>query len=285
MHRTLLLAAAAVAVVAGSATAGAPAPQRTTPQKFAGSQVVVSGKVTAIEKDTVDADSPYGGAPNKIAYKIAVVKIDTKLAGAENLTHIKVGYIPPAKPNPNAKIPPRLGLPLEPKEGQELLLFLCKHPSAEFFLIPSLSQPVELGAEPGKQQLEQAKKFAAIVADPVKALKSDKIEARTEAAAAMIAKYRAYPEFATKSEWVSVPAEESQLVLKALAEADWGARNTGPSAAMNAFFQLGLTDKDGWKNPVTKPGENYFTSHKDAYVKWLDGPGKDYQVKKIVAKK
>jgi hypothetical protein len=287
VNSRLLLAAIAVALVAGPVSAGAPPPPRTAAQKFAGSAVVVTGKVTAIEKDTVDAPSPYAGAKDKVTYKIAVVKIDSKLAGADNLTHIKIGFIPPAKPNPNVKLPPRVGLPLvELKEGSELLLFLAKHPTAEFYLITAMNQPVELSTEPGKRQLEEAKKIATILADPLKALKSDKPEVRAEAAATLIAKYRTYPELAANSEWVPVEAEESKLVLKALAEGDWGAaRRPGPTPVATAFYQLGLTEKDGWKPPVTKPGEDFIAANKGAFAKWLDGPGKDYQLKKLAPKK
>ena len=38
------------------------------------------GKVTSIEKDVVEA-APFLNAPNKVAYKIAVVKVETALAG------------------------------------------------------------------------------------------------------------------------------------------------------------------------------------------------------------
>ena len=36
--------------------------------------------IEAVEKGTVDATSPYPGAKDKVAYKVAVVKIDGALA-------------------------------------------------------------------------------------------------------------------------------------------------------------------------------------------------------------
>jgi hypothetical protein len=57
------------------------------------------------------------------------------------------------------------------------------------------------------------------------------------------------------------------------------------------FFQLGLSDKDGWKQPEFPrpvpgaPPVDYVALQKEAFVKWLAGPGKDYVVKKVVAKK
>jgi hypothetical protein len=61
--------------------------------------------------------------------------------------------------------------------------------------------------------------------------------------------------------------------------------------AMQAFSVLGLTEKDGWtppKFPRPMPGQppvDYVGMQKEAFVKWLAGPGKDYTIKKVVAKK
>ncbi len=284
MTRTLLVAAVAVAMIASPAPAGAPAPAPSTAAKFAASEVIVTGKVTAIEKDTVDATSPYPGAKDKVAYKVAVVKIDGALAGAEKVTHIKIGFVPP---DPNAPpvrgsggvIRPREPVP-ELKEGQAVLVFLSKHPTADFYVMPYRYLPADLGTDAGKKELEQVKKFATVLADPMKGLRSDTAAVRAETALLLVTKYRTAPTLAPKIEQVPVAADESKLILQALVEGNW---NSGP--ALLAFLQLGLTEKDGWKDPVVKPGENYIASTKDAFVKWLDAPGKDYRVKKFVPKK
>jgi hypothetical protein len=309
MRRFLLPTAAAVAVVGLLASpvqalriAIAPQPDRlalTMP-------VTVTGKVTSIEKDTVDASSPFVGAKDKLAYKVAVVKIDKALVGADNLTHIKVGFIPPA-PNPGPN-PGPVGGPIRPgirpgfqapelKVGQELVLFLAKHPSADFYIMPGGAAPIDITTAEGKKQLEDAKKALAIVADPMKGLKSDKAEVRLETVTKLLTKYRSYPLFGGEVDQVAIPAEESKLILKTIAEADWKAAGPiigGPGLAapnaMQAFYQLGLTDQDGWKQPMFPqpvpgaPPVDFVGIQKDAFVKWLAGPGKDYVVKKVVAK-
>src|SRR5947207_3236199 len=108
MRRYLLTAVVAVlgfAVSTSSAFALKIAAPPQPAQMALTTPVIVTGKVTAIEKDTVDATSPYVGSKDKVAYKVAVVKIDSALAGANNLTHIKIGFIPPAKVDPNAPAP------------------------------------------------------------------------------------------------------------------------------------------------------------------------------------
>ena len=153
--------------------------------------------------------------------------------------------------------------------------------------------------ENGKKELEAVKKVTTVIAEPMKGLKSDKAEVRAETAAIMVMKYRSYPEFATEVDQVAINADESKLILKGLAEADWGQLGvirpipggaTMPTA-LQAFSQLVLTDKDGWKPPVfprPQPGQppvDFGAIQKKAFVDWLAGAGKDYVIKKVVAKK
>lgn len=299
--------AVAVAVL-GLAAASAPAfglviaapPQPA--QMAINSPVVVTGKITAIEKETVEAASPFAGAKDKLTYKVAVVKIDSALAGADNLTHIKIGFIPPAPvaPNPN---PPVVGLrppvrrgPQMPelKEGQQMLFFLAKHPTADFHTVPGMNFPVDVTTDAGKKSLEQVKKVTAVLADPMKGLKSDKAAERAEAATLAVMKYRSYPVTGGEVSEEKISADESKLILKELAAATWTQGRFGDAPnAYTAFSQLNLTDKDGWKPPAfpqPKPGQppqpvDFAAIQKKAFAEWLAGPGKDYQIKKIVPKK
>ena len=297
MRRILFACAmAATAVAVGRAPAFALVAAPPAPGQMAvTAQVVVVGKVAAVEKDTVEAQSPYVGAKDKQNYKIAVVKVETGLVGADKLKEIKVGVFQPPKPVPGKPVgirPPRgPAAAVELKEGQQVLLFLTKHPHADFYIMPGFGgAPVDVTTPEGKKQLEEVKKVTAVLADPMKALKSDKAETRAEAAAVMVSKYRAYPQFGGQTEQVAIGAEESKLILKALAEGDWKAgRFGGPPNAFMAFSHLGLTEKDGWIPPVIvnvpgQPAPDYAAIQKDAFTKWLAGPGKDYQIKKIVPK-
>jgi hypothetical protein len=291
-----LLVCVVVAALAGPARAGAPAPPRTTVEKFAISDVVITGKVVRIEKDTVEATEPYAGSKQKVKYRVAVVKIDTGFFGAEKLKEIRIGFIPPEKPKPGERRPPPYEVIPELKEGEEWLFFLAKHPSADLYVMPWLTRPVELKGDQGKPDIEVVKKFAAVLADPVKALKSDKAEARAEAAALLVVKYRSGKALPTYPvEQVAIPAEENKLILKALSEGDWSMN--APRAdyrsplPLLAFYQLRLTEKDGWVAPVVVPpppgvpAPDYGVILRDAFAKWRDGPGKDYVIKKLVSKK
>jgi len=83
----------------------------------------------------------------------------------------------------------------------------------------------------------------------------------------------------------------NRLILQTLAEADWGQIEEEPSPfqPVQAFYALGLTPQDGWNPPklVLQPGQTPQDFNKmmhKAYVDWLKGPGKDYRIKKFVAK-
>ncbi len=313
MRKYLLTAVVAVLALAVSTRSGfalvavMPAPQPA--QMALTSPVVVTGKVTAIEKDTVESTSPHVGAKDKVTYKVAVVKIDGGLVGANNLTHIKIGMaqpgalpVPPVG-NPGQPIKPIIRPPFRPgfqapelKVGQEMVFFLAKHPTADFYIIPGMNFPVDISTDAGKKSLEQVKKITTVLADPMKGLKSEKATERAETATLLVTKYRAYPQTGGEIDQVAVGADESKLILKALAEGDWSQKNIRPGGdftpnAINAFYQLGLTDKDGWKAPMFprpvagQPPVDFNAIQKETFVKWLAGAGKDYQIKKIVPKK
>lgn len=289
--RKYLFAAAALVIAGGSAQALRIA-FRPVSQRAATAEVVVAGKVTAVEKDTVDALAPHAGAKNTVAYTVAVVKIDSALSGAANVTHIKVGVPVSARPQPGngpIVIGGRGPAPIDLKEGQEWLLFLTKHPSTDFYVIPNMSGPIDLKTDFGKKELETVKKVTEALADPMQGLKSEKADVRALTATALVARYRSYPDAGGSVDQVAIDATESGLILKALAEDDWSAKG-GPgivraAAPIEAFSMLGLTEKDGWKPPPpARPPADFQSSTKEAFVKWLDGPGKGYRIKKFVPK-
>lgn len=296
MYRSVILAAAAALVLAAPVEAKRAVILYTPVQKLTRAEVVVVGKVTAIEKDTVDAPL-YPGVKEKTAYKVAVIKVESALVGAANVTHVKVGFVPAAAPAPGGDpaVPPR-GRPIPGRggfgpvtltEGQEGLFYLSKHHSADFYTINPMMAPLGAKDEGYKDQLAQVKQAAAVIADPMKGLKADKATDRLFAANVLVQKYRSYPEGGGEAEQVKIGADESKLVLKAIAEGDWKNDGTDPNApnAYQAFSMIGLNDKDGWKYPMVKPGEDFIVKTKEAYVAWLAGAGKDYQISKWVPKK
>ena len=273
----LLLAAAPVWALVAAA--------RSPAERAVTADVVVVGTVTAVEPDPVEV-APVPGAPGKVAFRLAVVKVDEPLAGAAALTHVKVGFVPRPQTGPR-----RFGTP-DLKAGDRYALFLTRHPVGNFYVMPFTSPPLDPTTDVGKAELAEAKKALAVLADPTKALTAAKADDRAYAAAVLVTKYRSAPETGAEPAEVPVTTDESRLILRGLADGDWkqGARFNTVTPFV-AFNRLGLGPQDGWNPPppprpaAGQPPADFAALTKEAFVRWLDGPGRDYRVKRFVPKK
>ena len=293
--------------------------------KVARADAVVIGKVIGIEKEPVDLktvevigiDWPQRKT-RTVSYQVALVKVQENLMGAENLTHLKIAFVPrkavPPPPTARPFLPKDLDIvqrttayPVELREGEEYLFFLLKHPGGPYYVGPyyrdvdivrGLGAPITPTKEIDKamgidQTIEQVKKITAILANPLAGLKSDKAEVRAQAAVVLVMKFRSRPYFAQQVDEVPIDAEMSRLILQALAEADWREKANVDLDVANAVDALELGPRDGWKHSSVafappRPGQPSLDSlrlalHK-SFVEWLKGPGKNYRIKKFVAK-
>jgi len=300
MRRFLFAATlAAVALIASPAVALRIAmPIQNTAQKAIQADAVVVGKVTEIEKDEVEV-TPHQGATDKTKMKVAVIKIETGLVGAKNVTHVKV-LIPgaaadqPAQPEPGIGRPigrPGLGGfgPISLKEGEEGLFFLVKHPTAaNYYTINMGNTPVAIKAETYKDDVAKVKAIVATLADPMAALKADKVEDRLAATSILLQKYRRGLTVPAKE--VAIPAEETKAILKALLDADWTAADKPTpgfdyqSAPSNLVGQLGLYpgSPNGLAQFQPKPGESYNAKYQEAFKAWHAKSGDKFEIKKFV---
>jgi len=286
MTRQLLTAALGIIVLASPVEAKRIARPFGSVEKVARAEIVVAGKVTAFEKETVEAIR-FPGDTQKVPHKVAVIKIDKPLVGGGGVTHIKVGFIPPPPVDPTAPRPPIRGgfHPVELKEGQEGVFFLTRHAGGEFYTFSPMMAPLDSKAENYESQFEQVQKAATALADPMKALKGDNPTDRFFSASALVARYRSYPESGGEVETVKVAADESRLILKAIAEADWKKSDENGLGAVQSFYQLGLGPASGFQPPQPKPGVDLKETLKAAFVAWLAEGGKEYQIEKFVPKK
>lgn len=272
----------------------------TTSQKVAQAEVVVTGKVSSLEKDTVELPQ-FPGDKNKAAFTIAVIKIESILSGAKNVTHLKVAFLTQAGGGDNEK--QNLGLPIKGRpirpggfgpiqltEGQEGIFFLQKHPGTDaYYAIQQGFAPIAAKAGNYKEELVKVKGITDALADPMKALKAEKLDARLLAASAIVGKYRSNPTGQLVEK--AIPAEETKLILKTLFEADWTAADrpapgfdyqTSPSYLAS---MLGLNPGvNGIPQIQIKPGESYNAKMKEAIQTWHAKNGEKFEIKKFVAK-
>jgi hypothetical protein len=246
--------------------------------KVAQSDVVVVGKVGKVEDKNVSATQTPGD-PNKVEYQVVAFKVDDALLGKAG-KEIRIGFLPPRAGGP---IRPGLrGPSFVLTTDQECCLFLVKHHAEDFYVAAPMAWafPDKQNADYEKS-VEDAKKCCKLLADPEAGLKSKEADDRLLTAGMLVSRYRTDKTGSGKTE--DVPAEQSKLILKTLADADWAPKPQPPGGLfgfqMNPqaiFFQLGLTDKDGWKQPQDG------TKIEQEAKKWLKENAESYKMQRFV---
>lgn len=237
------------------------------------SDVIVIGKVVEIEKDTVEA-TQYKGAPKdaKMTYKIAVVKIQEAIVGGKGLTQFRVGFPdgasapqpPVGKPGLARPLPARFA-PVALTEGMEGCFFLNPHHDGDFYVIASngMGAPLNKKDENYAKQLEEVKKVAKIIDDPVSGLKAKELDDRYQAAMITLQRYQMNRSGGTARE--AIPAEENKLILALLKELPWQPKQDQPRTgsdpvppSRSQLWYMINPQEFGFKQPAfpkQKPGD------------------------------
>jgi hypothetical protein len=242
-------------------------PARALPDRVAAAAIIVVGQVTAVEEPK---DTP--------GHKVMTVKVAESLLGAKGLTHVRVLFTPRDMQPPPASSAPPPTLPLA--VGQEGC-FLLRSLTAD-----ALYRPIGFEYAVGKKdqayekQLASIKRYAKLLEDTAAGLKAKDRDDRFTTAGLLILRYRAVFG-ADKTE--AIDAEQSKLILEALAEADW--KPEGPRVPTQertqmtpaALFQLlGPAAKDGWMPPAN------FQEFTAAAQKWLKENAETYRIQRFV---
>jgi hypothetical protein len=252
--------------------------------RVAGADAVVVGKVTKIADKAVPAER-FKGDTGK--YQIATVKVEETLFG-KGVKEVKVAFPEPvAGPGPGGIIRPGRRPMVKLTLNQEAALFLTKHPTKDYYTINMYFDVINKSFDGKenpqfKKDMEEVKKAAKLLAKPIDSLKSKNAEDRLKTAAMLIRRYRTPKGGEGEPKTVEIPAEESKLILLALANADWKAAG-GPGGwqmgAQGAFQQLGLGLTDEWMPPKD------FKEFPEEAKKWLKAHAEKYRIKKYVAAK
>jgi hypothetical protein len=250
---------------------------------------VVVGKVTAFTDKTVSV-LPFPGAREKVEYQVAVVRIDDALVGAKDMKEIRVGFrLPPPAPAPVPAPgggPVRIGPIRKWREpslvlDQEAMLFLVKHPEADFYVMPAYFSVIDKKGPNFANDLAEVRKAARMLADPKAGLESKNADERLLTAGLLISRYRT-PRVGGPPKTEPIDAAQSKLILQTLADADWKAAPR-PGIGLNTmtpqalFFRLGLQPKDGWTQPKD------FKELPAAAQKWLKDNADTYRIERFVA--
>ena len=261
-----------------------PAPPDGIAHQTALSEVVIVGTVTSFEKELTEVKAQQG-ADVATAYTVAVVKIETAIRGLKDTTHVKVGFDLKADRARNKNDidfeVPRLDKLVE---NERYLLLLRKHPIGNFYVFDFSTPPLLVTVtEKQTAAIAEAKFAAGAIADPMKALKSEKVEDRALAAVMLLLHYRIAADRGTV-DLVPIDADENAAILKTIAECDWTVPLTGYINLKRGYAFLELSIKDGWYQPKVNPGDNSDAVYQKAFQDWLAGPGVRFRIHKSVFK-
>jgi hypothetical protein len=217
--------------------------------------VVFVGEVTEVERETVDVPA-YRGADYTVKYKVAVVKIDEPIIGGKGLTKIRVGF-PAAAP---AALPPVPGYFVTSlARGQEGCFFLNPSSDGDFYVFAS-GGAMDKKDKNFAKSLDEVKKAAKILDDPVTALKSKGLDDRFQAALVLLERYRTN-RTGKPANREPVPEEENKLILSLLGELPWQAKDTkprpaegGPAPNRSDLWYMVLSDLTGFRPPTIPRG-------------------------------
>jgi hypothetical protein len=277
-----------------------PPPEQPVFRRAVTSSLVVSGTVS-VGKETVEATAEYGQAV-KTNYKVATIRVKDVLVGDKPGDTVTV-LVPPADPftppvadgfgRPQPYRRPQVSqVPLI--DGQEGVFFLSRHPTAPpHHHMPQGAAPLNPLDTDHKDHLAVVKRVGAMVADPVKSLKAKAAGDRYDAAVALVYRYK-FVFGQVPAEEVAVPAEESKLLLAAIAEFDWAefdkpfvpggplrdyTRQPNDLLTLLGIHQGGDT---GFPKVQVNPGQGMFAAYQQTLREWLDGPGGKFVVTKRV---
>jgi hypothetical protein len=267
-------ALAVLALVLPARAGSLPADALPLPNRVATADAVVVGKVTSFEEKPASA-APFPGSKDKVEYKVAVITVGDALLAPKGTTTLRLGFVPP--PAGVAISPP----PFVPAEGQEGCFFLAKHPVADFYLAPGQLNFLDKKSGTFEKDVALVKRCTKILEDPNAALKGKDAEERFLAAAMLVARYSTRPGPNATAE--PIEAEQSKLILEALAGADW-TPTTDPTQLSPAMVlgKLPLTDKDGWAPPAPGKDPKAYATYAQ---QWVKDHASSYRIPKFVAEK
>ena len=268
----VIVGLAGTALTANIVSAGVRIQPPAVPIRVANTEVAFVGRVTEIEPVDVEAKaSPT--ATDTTKYHIAVVKVNQIVNGLKEEKTLRIAFLAD-----RPKIRPGIQFIAKLEVGQEGLFMLNKHHEGKFYQAPMYGYFISAELKTYEDDVKAAKLGATILSDPKTALQAKDADERFMAAAMQIGKYRKQLGFANQKE-MPIDAEESKLILNAIAGAKWTATTFRQPNPQQLFFQLGVGPADGWKTPMKANADEM----REAIQDWIKANAGTYRIKKFVA--
>ena len=234
----------------------------TIAQRVAVADLIIVGKVTGFGEKLIASEMFKGDVGQ---FQTATLDVSFTPFGTA-VKKVVVGYTP--TPMAGGGRPIRRYPTVQLERGQEVALILVKHPSKkDLYIVQHYYDvvPVKINVI----DLSEVKKFSKLLADPKAALASKDASDRFATAAMLVIRHRTSSTGGDKVH--PLTTADSKPILSALAEADWAVMTTKfpRMSPQLVFSRLGVTDKDGWKQPAD------FAKFSETAQSWLkDNAGK-----------
>jgi hypothetical protein len=229
--------------------------------------VVVVGKVKAIEDRRV-VTATYPTELYHAEHKVAVIAVDEVIVGPKELREVRVAFKAVYSSQPLARN-------LELIVGEEGCYLLKRHHDMDFYVWTLREKKDHPNYQRDVVQVRQAGRC---LRDMLAGLKSKEPEDRLVAASMLIQRYRGQHLVTAGQPFKQVPidAEESKLILLALADAEWKVdSNSVLPSAPQLFARLGVTRNDGLAGKQGVPFQ-------ETAKAWLRENAETYRIQRIV---
>lgn len=243
--------------------------------------MVVVGKVIEFEPELVTVAPRKGArADQAVAYKVANLKIEDPVFGAAGVTRVRVGFI--------GDVPTDTLV-----QDMEGCFSLARHPTADFHVL--VNRPIPKTDARYSFELHRQKVQAAVVKDPVAALKAKDLDDRFQAAGFLLYHYN-IPHVSTDKE--PVPEEVNKLLVALLKELPWvpepGSKPSKPDGRqvphrlslwnMINPAELGFRAPERPRRQPDDPPVDYIKILGEASTKFLEENGDKIRFKRFVEK-
>lgn len=268
--RRVLLASLALTLLSSALCARVAAPPPIH-ERVAAADVIVFGKVTAIEDKPVLAKRSADDE-EKVEHRIALIQITDRLLGAKGLTHIRLGYTAAAPAGRRAGGGPYGSV--VPTVGQEACFMLRKAYDGDFHTARGMDV-----IEKDSAEIALVKRCAALLEDPNAGLKSKEAEDRLLTAAMLITRFRTLPAGVDAPKMAPIDAAQNKLILDALAGADWSKRDPRQLSPLTIILRIQPQPQDGWNPPKFTDREKEYPLYAQ---QWLKENAAKYRIQRYV---
>lgn len=251
-------------------------PKEPIPNKIAQADCVVVGKITAVEPKPVLARL-YAHIDAKMEFVVADVEVSELLLGPKGAKKVRVAFVAFQVKSGEHKPAPAV--------GQEGCFYAVKHCTEDFYVVPAGGFHDKKGKD-FEQELALTRRSCEFLNEPNTALKAKELQDRVLTAYLLVLRYTYAPmRLRGKNEAKPIDAEQSKLIMLALAEADWD--RPADQMEVSPRYAVSLIREAARLGGVAMPKSfptNTGDLKKDAVAlkQWLQDNAESYRIQQLV---